>query len=449
MRMVPSTPRSKEGIYDVIGIGFGPSNLALAAAIDEMPLGVSQAPLTAVFFEKQDRFGWHRGMLFDDAKMQVAFPKDLVTLRCPTSSYSFLSYLHVKGRLAAFLNGKTLFPSRLEFHDYLEWAAERLNRFARYGAEVVSVEVAKPGSAGELLEIVVRDGKTHSTYRTRNLVVAAGLETVMPEGLIRSDLVWHSSEFAHRLGTLDNRPVSVAVVGAGQSAAEITRHVHSTLPQARVTAIFDRYGYSVADDTPFVNQLFAPDAVDEFFRAPEEARERLLARHRNANYAVVDSELLSSLYEAHYADQVAGRQRLEFLRATRVVHAQCSDKGVDLVLCSALKGEVRKIRTDVVICATGYRPADPIARFPSLNTQLERDSRGRLLLERSYQVESTHLQRCAVYVQGVSEHMHGMSASLLSTTACRAGEILSSVVDRITAGNSTSQNLELVADVHP
>ncbi len=108
-------------IHDLIGIGFGPSNVAMAIALNEHNARVGrQEAVTAHFFEQQPRFGWHRGMLIDDATMQVSFLKDLVTLRNPASEYSFLCYLKSKGRLIDFINHKNLFPLRVEFHDYFE-----------------------------------------------------------------------------------------------------------------------------------------------------------------------------------------------------------------------------------------------------------------------------------------------------------------------------------------
>src|SRR6266571_3649418 len=102
---------------NVVGVGFGPSNLALAVALEEAD---ADAP-SALFLERQPRFGWHRNMLLPFAKMQVAFVKDLVTFRNPGSAFSFVSYLHNAGRLAKFVNRQDFFPTRLEFHDYLEW----------------------------------------------------------------------------------------------------------------------------------------------------------------------------------------------------------------------------------------------------------------------------------------------------------------------------------------
>jgi L-lysine 6-monooxygenase (NADPH-requiring) len=47
-----------EHVHDLVGIGFGPSNLSLAIALREQ-----ETELDAVFLEKQPAFGWHRGSL--------------------------------------------------------------------------------------------------------------------------------------------------------------------------------------------------------------------------------------------------------------------------------------------------------------------------------------------------------------------------------------------------
>ena len=102
-------------IHDLIGIGFGPSNIALAIALDEHRQ-TGQAK-DALFIERQPCFAWHPHMLLDNAHMQISFLKDLVTPRNPKSRFSFLNYLHSKGRLQDFINLQTFFPSRHEFND--------------------------------------------------------------------------------------------------------------------------------------------------------------------------------------------------------------------------------------------------------------------------------------------------------------------------------------------
>src|ERR1043165_8641661 len=136
-----SQPGNEVPVYDIVGVGFGPSNLALAIALTEYngQAGPGEA-VTAHFLERQPRFGWHRGMLIDDATMQVSFLKDLVTMRNPASTFSFLCFLRDRGRLVDFLNAKTLFPLRIEFHEYFEWAAARIADQVTYDAEVLSVD---------------------------------------------------------------------------------------------------------------------------------------------------------------------------------------------------------------------------------------------------------------------------------------------------------------------
>lgn len=56
---------------DVVGIGFGPSSLPLAIALEEHRVNFSERPVTAAFFERQPSFGWHRSMLLPSTTMQV------------------------------------------------------------------------------------------------------------------------------------------------------------------------------------------------------------------------------------------------------------------------------------------------------------------------------------------------------------------------------------------
>ncbi|MDQ3990250.1 MAG: lysine N(6)-hydroxylase/L-ornithine N(5)-oxygenase family protein, partial [Actinomycetota bacterium] len=136
----PARPQPDHEVLDVVGVGFGPSNLALAIAIAEHNAGVeTDKRLSARFVERQDRFGWHRGMLIEDATMRVSFLKDLVTLRNPASPFSFLSYLDARDRLVDFINYGSFFPTRIEFHDYLEWAAARFGGQVDYGTKVVEI----------------------------------------------------------------------------------------------------------------------------------------------------------------------------------------------------------------------------------------------------------------------------------------------------------------------
>src|SRR5690242_13694438 len=172
--------RPVEG-FELIGVGFGPSNLAVAIAAGEL----GAAGPRQLFLERQPRFGWHRGMLIEDATMQVSFLKDLVTLRNPASPFSFLSFLHASGRLIDFINNKTFFPLRVEFHDYLEWAAGQVDDVVRYDRTVVEVRPVLTDGFVDELDVVseAADGSGREVHRTRNLILGTGLSPRLPSGV--------------------------------------------------------------------------------------------------------------------------------------------------------------------------------------------------------------------------------------------------------------------------
>ncbi|PCG87465.1 L-lysine 6-monooxygenase [Streptomyces sp. WZ.A104] len=419
-------------VHDLIGVGFGPSNVAMAIALSEHNAGVGgQEPVTARFFEQQASFGWHRGMLIDDATMQVSFLKDLVTLRNPASQYSFLCYLQSRGRLIDFINHKNLFPLRVEFHDYFEWAAAQVEDLVSYGHEVVSVSPFVCDGVVEHLDVTVRSREGLEVHRARNLVIGTGLRPLMPDGVERGERVWHNSDLLRKVDGLEGAsPSRFVVVGAGQSAAENVAYLHRRFPDAEVCAVFSRYGYSPADDSSFANRIFDPAAVDDYFAAPEDVKSQLMAYHGNTNYSVVDIDLIDDLYRQMYREKVLGTERLRFLNVSRVTGVETADDRVRATVKSLVTDEESTLDADVVVFATGYSPADPLGLLGEVARSCLRDDAGRVRVERDYRIATDPELRCGIYLQGGTEHTHGITTSLLSNTAIRVGEILDSLLDR-------------------
>ncbi|MFE9443579.1 lysine N(6)-hydroxylase/L-ornithine N(5)-oxygenase family protein [Streptomyces sp. NPDC006602] len=425
-------PDDASTVHDLIGIGFGPSNVAMAIALSEHNARLDgQEAITAHFFEQQPRFGWHRGMLIDDATMQVSFLKDLVTLRNPASEFSFLCYLQSKGRLIDFINHKNLFPLRVEFHDYFEWASAKVDDMVSYDHEVVAVEPVVRDGAVEYLDVTVRSGEGLAVHRARNLVIGTGLRPLMPEGVERGDRVWHNSELLAKVDELEGTsPSRFVVVGAGQSAAENVAYLHRRFPEAEVCAVFSRYGYSPADDSSFANRIFDPQAVDEYFAAPEDVKRRLMDYHGNTNYSVVDIDLIDDLYRQMYQEKVLGTERLRFLNVSRLADVKETPEKVRATVTSLVTGEETTLDADVVVFATGYSPADPLGLLGEVADRCLRDDTGRVRVERDYRIATDAGLRCGIYLQGGTEHTHGITSALLSNTAIRVGEILDSLLER-------------------
>jgi L-ornithine N5-oxygenase len=418
-------------IVDVVGVGFGPSNLALAIALTEEPAPRDRP--RAVFLERQPSFGWHRGMLIEDARMQVSFLKDLTTQRNPRSRYGFLSYLQDRDRMSDFINTQNFFPTRLEFHDYLEWAAAAYADRVRYGTEVLAIRPVGSGSAA-LWEVLARDDDGEHRYLARDVVVGTGLAPHLPPGVETDERVWHNRDLVHRVRELAGvRPERFVVVGAGQSAAESVDYLHRSFPSAEVCAVFARYGFSPADDSPFANRVFDPQGVDDYFAAPQATKDRLMATHRNTNYSVVDPDLITSLHDRYYAERVAGRPRLRFCNVSEVTALRRGVTGVEVVVHSELDDRETTLDADAVVFATGYRSGDP-ARFFAEDPGWWRDPRGRLVISRDYRLLGDDASARRVFVHGATEHTHGIGSSLLSNVSVRAGEITRAIVDGHRAG---------------
>jgi L-ornithine N5-monooxygenase len=404
----------------MLGIGFGPSNLALAVALAERGLH-------GRFVDAQPQFGWHRDMVLPGTRMQIPFLKDLVTLRNPQSAWTFVNYLSERGRLVDFIGRHDVFPSRLEFHDYLQWAADQFAADVHYGHRVVAVTGSAAGFEVQLATSGLAAAATTMTART--LVLGMGLHPVLPAGTRTSLRQWHSHQLLSALGALGSvEPGRFAVVGAGQSAAEVVAYLHAAYPRAEVHAVFGRYGYSLADDSAFVNRIFDPSAVDEFYRADSAERQRLLDYHRSANYSAVDVDLIADLYSREYGERVTGDRRLFMHRACTVASADEDATAARLEVHNLIDDTTETLSCDAVVYATGYAPIDVAAFLGELAGCYRFDDQGRPIATRDYRLEARPGAPGDVYLNGATvEHSHGLGATLLSNVAVRSGEIAAAI----------------------
>lgn len=422
MSFNPQPSNGDRPVLDFVGVGFGPSNLALAIAVHEHNDSPAVTrPVTAEFVEVKPQFGWHTGMLIPGATMQISFLKDLVTQRSPQSQFTFLNYLTERGRLTEFINYKTFFPTRLEFHDYLAWAADKVGATVRYGSRVAAIRDVDGAFDVEVT------GSHAGRLRARNVVIAGGLDPQLPPSVTRSARQIHNHGLLHDLERLPaRRHDRFVVVGAGQSAAEVAAYLHDLSPSIEVHGVFAKYGYSPADDSPFANRVFDPDAVDDFYAAEPGVRRQLINYHRSTNYSAVDLPLIEDLYAREYAERVAGNRRL-FLRGASSVHkSEEDDDGVRVHILHHPTGSIDEIDCDAVIYATGFQPAPLRGILGELYDDLVLED-GQPVVSRDYRLATSPPTAGSLYIQGNTEHTHGLTSSLLSNIAVRSAEILQSI----------------------
>ncbi len=406
-------------IHDLIGVGFGPSNIALAIALDEKRQ--QSQFVDALFIEKQPGFVWHRNMLLDNAHMQISFIKDLATLRNPSSRFTFLNYLHEKQRLQDFVNLKTFFPSRHEFNDYLGWAAAQFDDRCAYGETVFEVVPEMRGSEVQWLRVRSRNVEGAVRERlARNLVVGVGGMPNVPARFqpFREDgRVFHSSSY---LAEIARHPKAerIAIVGAGQSAAEIFMDLQNHPNRPKVDLIMRARSIKPSDDSPFVNEIFNADFTDFVFNRSGPERAELLDEFWHTNYAAPDLELIQQIFNVFYRQRVAGVARHSFLRRHEVSAVNATAEGMQLSLHDLNTGERSNKPYDAVILATGYRRDSHKTLLASLGSYL-----GDFTVDRNYRLQSTPELKPGIFLQGACEMSHGLSDTLLSVTAIRSDEI--------------------------
>jgi L-ornithine N5-oxygenase len=417
--------------YDVIGVGFGPSNLALTIALDECARS-SRLKCTSLFVEKQPHFTWHGGMLLPGSDMQISFLKDLVSLRNPTSPFTFVNYLHKRGRLLDFINCRTFYPSRLEFNDYLRWVAGQFKAVAVYGETIIAVEPVTVGQSVTSLRVRSQSLAGGETIRlARNLVIAAGGTPYVPpifEKIIDDSRLFHSNRYLDRIETvgLDGKAARVAVIGGGQSATEVTVDLRSRFPDASIDLIFRGHALKPSDSSPFVNEIFNPDYTDFMFSQSDERREAIVRNFRNTNYAVVDSDLLDHLYRLLYQQRVTASAGITLHPRSEITDVSAAPEGIDIAAVDKFGGRDRRCIYDAVILATGYDRNAQHAFLRPIQRYIEGNS-----LDRHYRLTTNPLFRPQVHLQGYSETSHGLSDTLLSVLATRSQEIAESLVSTI------------------
>ncbi|MFI1148026.1 lysine N(6)-hydroxylase/L-ornithine N(5)-oxygenase family protein [Streptomyces sp. NPDC020817] len=410
----------------VLAIGAGPANLALAVAIEES--GSAELADGTLLLEQSPDVKWQRDLLMPWARSQVSFLKDLVTLRNPSSRFTFLNFLHEQGRLDEFINLGTFHPYRWEFSDYLQWVATSLKRVRiQYGARAARVDpvLAADGSVSGW-SVLLTDG---DEIRCRDLVVGGGRDPRVPEVFagLPADRLIHSAQYRTRIaGIARDEPVRAVVVGGAQSAAEMFYALHENLPQSRVTMLVRSIGLQNYQTSKFVNELFFPSFVDQFHDSPAEVRAQVLDEMRLTNYAGLAPPFLDELYTMLYRQKALGPQRSEVRAMTEVVGARVEDGDVVLDLRDRLSGKTEPLRCDLVLLGTGYDPRKP-ALVRELAARVGIDE---VEVSRAHRVRLGDAARGAVYLQGVNEETHGIADSLISVLANRSHDILTDLLAR-------------------
>ncbi len=341
---------SSERFFHFAGIGAGPANLSLAALSESIP------HINGRFFERAPELAWHPGLLFPESLLQTSFLKDLVTPVDPTNGYSFLSYLVAHKQLYSFITANFPQISRAEFGQYLAWVSRSL-RDLELGCSVESVDLSDSGW---------RLQTSNGRVRARDIVLGTGRQPWVPEHIkpALSDRVFHSAHYNYCRPELKGK--RVAVIGGGQSGAEIFYHAileSAGLPE-RLVWVSRRANFLPLDDSPFANEWFTPEYSHSFYNMSREHKSAAVAEQTLASDGV-SMGLLEDIYRRMYQLRFVERRDPRMISLLpghdcvdiedRAGQAASSGEGAIAVALRNGQGQTRLETFDYVICATGYR----------------------------------------------------------------------------------------------
>lgn len=409
-------------VYDVLGVGFGPSNIALAIALEENGFEGK-----SIFLEANSGPSWHGGMLISGSDIQNNPLRDLITPINPRSKYTFTNFLHESNRFFDFLNLGLKFPLRRDFADYVHWVAVHFNDVV-YGCEVVGVETIDCRNNGRVWCIYTNSGEQ---YFAKNLVIGTGRKRNIPNvpGLkIGKDAI-HLCDYLNQINKYCT-DAKIVVVGSSQSAVEIMNDLHSR-GYCNITLVHRSYSCRLKDTSPFSDEVYFPEYIDYYHSKSKEVRALLDLQTRQTNYSSTDGDELNKLYLKRYIDKLDGKEIIRIVRNTELKEASNG-----CLLCEEIytKEEV-KLGYDLVIFATGFMDVgrSGAAGLPSILNDVAQQlgwDGDYLIVGRNYDVQpaSGFESNPVLFMNGLCESSHGLGdAGSFSLVSYRARDIYSKI----------------------
>lgn len=411
-------------MLDVVGIGFGPSNIALAIAMEEEGYAGR-----ALFLERSPAAQWHGDMLLGGSDIQNNPLRDLATPRNPRSKYSFVNFIHQSGRFFEYLNLGLHHPLRKDFYRYVEWAADQI-RNVRYNTEVTGLRAVRD-RRGPAWSLTTSRGER---ILARAVVLGTGRKLNIPAipGVAENGRIVHLTGYLGAVARL-RRSATVAVLGSSQSAVEILLDLRAK-GFRRILGIHRNFSFRLKDTSPFSDEVYFPQFVDYYHGLPVPARESLDGQLRATNYSSADGDVIHRLYAQIYEDDLDGDRRISVYRnhdLARVVPG----RRLGLKLRERYKGTPTEVQADLLVLATGFLD---LGRNGALGLpRLLRPMAGRILRGRKEVVVDRDYRMNwngggggmpPLYLNGLCESSHGLGdAGSFSLVSLRAKDILDSL----------------------
>ncbi|WP_343697862.1 lysine N(6)-hydroxylase/L-ornithine N(5)-oxygenase family protein [Flavobacterium sp.] len=402
-------------IHDFIAVGVGPFNLSLAC------LTAPIENLDGLFFDKNESFNWHPGMLLQDTTLQIPFLADLVTLADPTSPFSFLNYIKEQGKIYSFYIRENFLLLRNEYNQYCQWAIKKLPNIY-FNTEVKVIEYDENQ---ELYFVTTFSSKTNAEtiYKTKKIVLGTGTAPHIPKSCqsLKGKAI-HSSAYIQNKSELQKQK-SITVLGSGQSAAEVFNDLLQEI---------DVYGYQLnwitrssrffpMDYSKLTLEMTSPEYVDYFYNLPSEKRDYLL-KDQKLLYKGINKDLIGSIFDTIYSKKVIAN-----IDVNLRTNAECTkgtyneeNQSFELELHQVEQDKRYRHKTDALVLATGYGYKLP-QFLEGIANRIQWDEKGRFAANRNYTIDTNGSE---IFVQNAELHTHGFVTPDLGMVCYRNSYII-------------------------
>jgi lysine N6-hydroxylase len=407
-------------IHSLIGIGIGPFNLGLAALTEPI------TEISTLFFDQSESFDWHPGLMLPNATLQMPFMGDLVTLADPTNKYSFLNFCKLTGRLYPFYIRENFNVLRKEYNCYCQWVATKLSN-VRFGYKVVAIEYNN-----NLYEVTVQHSTTRKpeAYYAERLALGTGTQPFIPAFIDRNQTpnVIHTSQYLLHKKQLQQSG-SVAVIGSGQSAAEVFQDLLPYMQEGMQLNWFTRSPrFYAMEYSKLTLELTSPEYVDYFYNLPEERRKKLVVK-QNPLYKGINYDLINDIFDQLYEMSVDNTALPVNIRSNmRLENILPGEEGsaYDLLFTETEQQEPYQCQANYVILATGYKYKEP-AFLQGIADRINRQPDGLFQVQRDYTID---VNGDEIFVQNAELHTHGFVTPDLGMGAYRNAHIINKVAGR-------------------
>lgn len=404
--------------YDFIAVGVGPFNLGLACLAQPIK------DINGLFFDKNESFNWHPGMLLEDTTLQIPFLADLVTLADPTSPFSFLNYIKEQGKMYSFYIRENFLLLRNEYNQYCQWAIEKMSNIY-FNTEVIQIDYSE-SEAYYVVTTKCTKTETITIYTTKKIILGTGTSPHIPKSCqnLKENAI-HSANYLQNKSELQKKK-SITVLGSGQSAAEVFNDLLEEI---------DTYNYQLnwitrsprffpMDYSKLTLEMTSPEYVDYFYNLPEEKRDELLSSQKLL-YKGINKDLIGSIFDTIYHKKVIGAIDVNLRTNSECIQSNYDEESekFNLELHQVEQDQKYRHTTEALVLATGYSYKLP--RFlEGISERILWDKKGRFATNRNYSIDANAAE---IFVQNAESHTHGFVTPDLGMACYRNSYIIKEI----------------------